>query len=575
MNRHPSATSRSEAVRLGLLTVAILVIVWTVLVAFEDGFAVRSPLGTLSSRTPARPFLIAVTLAVLYLALYRNHLQADARRLANMPWSTIIATVLTIAAFLIGVEYCGFSGAGPDASAYVSQAHEWTEGNLHSPIPEWAVRATWTNAIPAGGPVGYTTDATQQAYVPMVSLGLPVIMSLFERAGGADAVFYVVPLSGALVVWGAYLLGRRLAGEWAGAMAAALVLFSPAFLWLLIVPMSDVPVAACWTMALVLAMRARGTADALASGIAVGVAILIRPNVAPLAVFPALLLLLSDSRRLTKVGLFGLSAIPAVLVIAMMNERWYGSPLRSGYGSLDMLYAAERIPVNLQRYGGWLVDTQTPLVLVWAAAPFVVNAYDLRRRLLLLLLYPLAVLAMYMAYLNFNEWGYLRFLLPAYPVMLASVAAVFVSIARRLQPAGLAAAAAVIVMLSMLVHEWRFASNAGTFRIAEGETRFAHAVGFAKALPPTSILISDAYSGTLHFYTGRDVLRWRFLDRHQIDDALADLKERGHRLYFIGDPFEVREFKEYFSGSTAATRFETQTLQLWGEVFVASDLTPP
>jgi len=575
MNRHSSATQRSEAFRLGLLTVTILVIVWTVLAAFGHGFAVRLPLGTLSSRTASRPFLIAAALAVLYLALYRHHLQADIRRLANIPWPKTIATLVTIAAFLIGVEYCAFLGAGPDASAYVSQAHKWTEGNLHTPIPEWAAHAMWMNSVPAGAPVGYTADATQQAYVPMVSLGLPVIMSLFERAGGADAVFYVVPLSGALVVWGAYLLGRRLAGEWAGALAAALLMFSPAFLWLLIVPMSDVPVAACWTMALVFAMRGGGAADALASGIAVGIAIVIRPNVAPLAVFPALLLLLSDNRRLTKVALFGLSAIPAALVIAMINGRWYGSPLRSGYGSLDVLYAAGRIPLNLQRYGGWLVDTQTPLVLVWAAAPFIVNAYDLPRRLLLLLVYPFAVLAMYLAYLNFNEWGYLRFLLPAYPVMLASVAAVFVSVARRLQPKRLAAAAVVIVTLSMLVHEWRFASNAGTFREAEGETRFAHAVGFARALPPASILISDAYSGTLHFYTGRDVLRWPFIVHGEIDDVLADLKNGGHRLYFIGDPFEVREFKEYFSGSDAATRFETQTLQLWGESFVASDLTPP
>jgi len=345
----------------------------------------------------------------------------------------VIATATPMAAFLIGVNYSSFLGAGPDSSGYVSQAHKWVNGDLRSPIPDWAIHGTFGGALWAGAPFGYKLAADRQSYVPVYSPGVPLIMSLFERAGGPDAVFYVVPLFGALLVWGAYLLGRQLADEWAGAIAAALMLVSPAFLWLLIEPMSDVPVAACWTMALVLASQADGPIEAFVSGVASGTAILMRPNVAPLAIFPALLLLLSGRRRLTDILLFGIPAVSAALVIATINARWYGSPFTSGYGSIDSLYSSDRIPRNLRQYVGWLSDTQTPIFFLWVAAPFVLKAYDGGRRFVLLLLYPLAVLAMYVAYLNFDEgdWGTLRFLLPAYPVILASLAATLVLFARH------------------------------------------------------------------------------------------------------------------------------------------------
>ena len=51
--------------------------------------------------------------------------------------------------------------------------------------------------------------------------------------------------------------------------------------------MSDVPAAALWTTSLVMALRPPSRASAALSGIAAGIAILIRPNLAPSVVFPA------------------------------------------------------------------------------------------------------------------------------------------------------------------------------------------------------------------------------------------------------------------------------------------------
>ena len=572
----PRRRLTGSGARTAILAVAVALFLWGLVIALGDGFTIHTSVGTFSSRRPSRPFLAAAVLVILYVGSLRGNSPEAVRRLAKFPWPKVIATATPMAAFLIGVNYSSFLGAGPDSSGYVSQAHKWVNGDLRSPIPDWAIHGTFGGALWAGAPVGYKLAADRQSYVPVYSPGVPLIMSLFERAGGPDAVFYVVPLFGALLVWGAYLLGRQLADEWAGAIAAALMLVSPAFLWLLIEPMSDVPVAACWTMALVLASQADGPIEVFVSGVASGTAILMRPNVAPLAIFPALLLLLSGRRRLTDILLFGIPAVSAALVIATLNARWYGSPFTSGYGSIDSLYSSGRIPRNLRQYVGWLSDTQTPIFFLWVAAPFVLKAYDRGRRLVLLLLYPLAVLAMYVAYLNFDEgdWGTLRFLLPAYPVILASLAATLVLFARHARHRMLAVAAVAAMTMVLLVHEWRFASDAGAFRQDRAE-RFVRAIDFTRALPPNAIVFSDGYSGTLGLYAQRDVLEWRWIVPEYLDLALADLKKQGYHPYFVGDPFEVDAFKKYFDGSEGAMRLDGQALRVVDESFVAADLTPP
>ena len=69
------------------------------------------------------------------------------------------------------------------------------------------------------------------------------------RGGGRDAVFLVVPVLGAAAVWLMFLLGSRVAGPTAGALAAVLFAASPIFLFQVVQPMSDVPATAWWLLA--------------------------------------------------------------------------------------------------------------------------------------------------------------------------------------------------------------------------------------------------------------------------------------------------------------------------------------
>src|SRR4029453_5927710 len=77
-------------------------------------------------------------------------------------------------------------------------------------------------------------------------------------------------------------LTYRLGHDWtndraAGVLAALLLAVSPIFLYQLMWPMTDVPVATFWAAAFLAAFHSHGPRP-LAAGLAAGAAVLIRPN---------------------------------------------------------------------------------------------------------------------------------------------------------------------------------------------------------------------------------------------------------------------------------------------------------
>ncbi len=107
-------------------------------------------------------------------------------------------------------------------------------------------------------------------------------MAAAKTIAGHCAMFLVTPLSGALLVWITFAIGRRLVSDAVGLAAAWLVATSPAVLAMLVSPMSDVPAAAFWAAAMYFTLGS-SSRSALMAGLAASAAILIRPNLAPLA----------------------------------------------------------------------------------------------------------------------------------------------------------------------------------------------------------------------------------------------------------------------------------------------------
>ena len=89
-------------------------------------------------------------------------------------------------------------------------------------------------------------------------------MAAAQALAGPNAVYFVVPLFGALAVWLTFVLGRSIHGARTGTMAAVLLSVSPVFLFQVVQPLTDVPAAAAWLAVLVLASRP-GISRALAA----------------------------------------------------------------------------------------------------------------------------------------------------------------------------------------------------------------------------------------------------------------------------------------------------------------------
>jgi hypothetical protein len=544
--------------RRSILVLACVALMWAVVVAVTGGFVINTAWLRLSSRDALRPLVAGVALLLLYGLRFRGEWRTDTALLARVPWPMACAGLAAGATLTAGLALTTRIAGGPDASGFVSQAELFAAGRLTRPMPEWATRAPWNNAASTASPVGYRPSSRTQALAPTYPPGLSMLMAAARIVGGPSAVFVVVPIMGAIAVWATFLLGSRVAGRWEGAIASVLLAVSPAFLTMLLQPMSDVPATACWVLALVAAVRQRPAA----AGLAVALALLIRPNLVPAAIVPAALLF-AAAQRMPHAVAFACTVAPGAAIVAGLNWHYYGSPLQSGYGSLAQYYAIAHMMPNAVQYGRWLVITQTPFVALWLLLPFVGRSAPDRRQLLVVTtVFPVVIVALYLPYLIFQpfEWWYLRFLLPAYPAIFIGLAAVVVTVAQRLRPRSLAPALAILIVAVIGWHGWTVAAQAEMLGRKRGDQRYARAVAFVERLPHDAVILSLSHSGTISLYTGRDVLRFEALDGASLDRAVEYFAGLGRATYFVGDLFEVDMLREQFRGSTSLDALESGPL---------------
>jgi hypothetical protein len=398
-----------------------------------------------------------------------------------------------------------------------------------------------------------------ETFVPTYSAGLPLTMALFQVLGGRGAVFYVVPMLAAVAVWATYLLGTRFAGRAVGLSAALLLASSPVFLVYTMLPMSDVPVTAWWTLAFA-TLLLPGPRPALIAGLAASAAILTRPNLAPMAAAPGVLLLLAVVRERAldgpagrRAAAFAAGAVPGCLAVAAIHTWLYDSPLMSPYGDLRNYYTRDNILTNLKLYPGWLLQTQTGFVLLALAAPFLAprrlaSGATTRAVAWMWLSFAIAAGASLLAYMIFDHWIYLRLVLSAFPLLLVLMAFVIVRASSVLPPALRTVAVAAIVG-GLIWHGLDMARDHGAFLYREGE-RKAQAMGdyIARKLPENAAVISVQQSGSIRYYAGRLTVRWDFIwpARH-FDSVLDTLRQLGYRPYIVLEAWEVPLFKEKFA----------------------------
>ena len=533
---------------------ACLLPVWAVVAYFTGGVGWMVGPIRISSRQPFRPLLIGLAVAGWYYWKYPPaDRAADGRWLERgaervMPFAVSLAVLLGL---YLGVHYGSFAAGGSDSYGYLSQARLWLSGIPRVEQP-FVQDFSWPNREWVFSPLGYRPFSPDGTIVPTYPSGLPMLMAVFS-VFGANGPFFVVPVLGALMVGLTYVLGKDATGSRAvGALAAVLLLASPIVLTHLLVPMSDIPAAAGWTLVAVMVLKHQP----LAAGIAAGVTLLIRPNLVLLALVPVFAW---QEKRETLIR-YAMGIVPGLVAIMVINTLLYGGPLSSGYGSLLEPYSWSSVPLNLRNYFVWIVQTQTPFILLALVPLFVPgalrdNSPAVSTRNCLAAMVVLTFVS-YIFYATFNQWFYLRFLLPAYPALLVLLAAALRWLAWKIPVEARVPAVAVVcaVMIPFGVNVGR---NEGIFRVAAYEQRHIRAANeVAARTPPDAIVLSVQHSGSVRYYANRTTMRYDWLEEGALDAALDDLASKGRRAYLVVDDWEEKEFRSRFSPANRAGRLD-------------------
>lgn len=503
---------------------------------------VRATVGgfRISARSPVGASVAALATMLAWWALARRAKSVDADLAST--WTSLeqhSSSAIGLVAILSGLVTMNFvtnSAAGADASGYLSEAAQWASGQMF-------YRDALAGAIGAGdpwltAPLGWRPSPMAGLQSPTYPPGLPLLMAVPYSVGGTDAAGLVVVVSAAAAIWATGLLAARLAGGAAGVIAAIAIAVSPILLFQSIQPMSDVPVTAAWLLTWVLLIQP-GVGLALA-GTACAAAVLIRPNLAPLAAVP-LFLIGWNVRRIIR---FSIPVALAGVTLMWLQWQWYGSPFRSGYGTADELFAIANVGANASRYFSWLAATSPALLI----APIGVAMLWRHAAARALAAFAALVVLAYLVYAVFDVWSYLRFLLPS-----LAVAAVFaggaIALTLRRLPVVLRPAVTLVVALSLLAHGVSQARALDTFRLANQQRRVERTADFiATTLPADAVIVSGEQSGSLRYYTGRSILRWDAASPDSLSAALSALNASDRTVVVALDAWEREPFRAKFHG---------------------------
>jgi hypothetical protein len=559
------------------------------IIAITGGF--RTSIASLQISVQ-RPAMIAVAawITVVLGARRMDHAFLAPQLIRVRAWAArratqivlVVAACTALAALLLGAQVA----AGADPYGYVSQSKLWTRGNPVQLQTALALEAPWPNAASAFCPLGYRPSHVPGVIAPTYAVGLPLQMAASTFVLGPRGVWVVVPLLGGLVVFLAYRFACGIGSSPAWAAASAiLVAASPVFLFQLLQPMSDVPVAAWWLFSLVAALDAPVWA-ALGSGLCASMAILTRPNLVPLVVPVAAYLWWrhrASRRSAPRIAAFLAGIVPGVALTAAANTVFYGSPATSGYGRLNDIYRASYLVENLTRYPGWLIQTHT-LFIAAALLPLLIvpfkwddasgRAGQLIGHASFIWAFALALFACYVFYLPFDHWTYLRFLLPAIPVLLVLATTSVEILTVRLSIASRAAIAlAIIMVLPLSFINFAVRGDAFALKRLFIDRYVTAAARIATETPTHAVVICLLQSGSLNLYSDRLTVRYDLIPAEWLGRAIGYLERKGREPYVALEKTEVAGFVERFgaesrmlAGSRAVSVDPLGLVTLWGPV---------
>jgi hypothetical protein len=180
----------------------------------------------------------------------------------------------------------------------------------------------------------------------------------------------------------------------------------------------------------------------------------------------------------------------------------------------------------------------------------------------------LLVVAIAMSYLpysrfGFDEWTYVRFMLPVIPLLLIASLGCIRSVKERY---GSATSIVMLLFVFILMFSWELtaAKSRGAFTIGN-DLEHAAVVGrdVRELTPDGSVLFSMFHSGTARYYGDRMTVRYDWLPEGALDEAIDILAARGLRAYFLLESWEIELARQRFGAHSAAGRFDQPPVKQW------------
>jgi hypothetical protein len=202
----------------------------------------------------------------------------------------------------------------------------------------------------------------------------------------------------------------------------------------------------------------------------------------------------------------------------------------------------------VRNYSAWWLESQGPFAFVFLGAFwFWRRGGPMMREFLVLLGFAGTLWFLYLFYLPFEAWWFLRFLVAAVPIVLLICADVVARVAGASATVRMAALAAFTVIV--VSHVTRFIETRDVLGIGRGEQRYVEpALYLASTIPPDAVILTAQHSGSLRYYTGRLILRWDSLDPAWLDRAVAFLRSRGIATYLVIESWEDQRIRSRFAG---------------------------
>jgi hypothetical protein len=464
------------------------------------------------------------------------------RRLTSASVARTIALLIAALVVALTIRHNTFAAWATDSGAYIAAGRAWAKGEVFTPAT-FVFWAPWA----AGGhlelPLGHVQGPIPGTITSQYPLGYPVLMAAAIKVGGPLAAHLVSPVLAGVLAWCAFVLASRMSTPWAGVLAALMIAATPITFSHALIPFSDVPAVALWAIAWVMSLRT-GYGAALAAGAAVAMAVMIRTNLAPLAVVIAAAVAVAERgtlrTALTRLVLFGALSAIGPLIVLWSQAALYGHPLQSGYRvPLDFFFKLERVPFNAALYPRLLVELHS-----WVAfggllfVPFAMwrmRASDTTYTRGVIAASAMGLIAvnyaLYLPYLTYTTVPFLRFMLPAMLALFVLLAGgvdhlrVWINQWRR-EVAFVAVAPALIVVWTAAPH---LQAPAGYERMLLMDRYLPH------VLPDNAVVLTYSHGGAVAAATGRPILRLDMIAPEALDGIIADLQRRRHRPVYVFD----------------------------------------